>query len=293
MSTELFDLVIIGAGPAGLAAAAEAAGAGLKTLILDKLGPGGALINLGLLQGVPDNRAGPELVSLMTDDAVAAGAELGFGEVTGISGGDPWQVTTAEGETHSARAVIVATGMNKGRLGLPEEESFEGRGLSHCASCDGPLYTRQPVVVAGSEGWAAHEAIELAGLAEHVTVVNTGNIAAPKAPNISGVAGRIVALEGSDGLEAVVIEEGGVRRSVPANAVFVYIGQSPAAEFVADSLARDAAGHIVVDEHGTTSKPLAFAAGDVAAGSLPSVAQAQQGGERAARAIIGCLRPTS
>lgn len=293
MSNEPFDLIVIGAGPAGLAAAAEAAGAGLKTLILDKLGPGGALINLGSLHGVPDGASGPALVGLMTDDATAAGAEIGFGEVTRIANGEPWTVETAEGETHSGRALVVATGLNKGRLGLPDEEAWEGRGLSHCASCDGPLFTGQPVVVVGDEGdWAAHEAVELAGLAEHVTIVSTDAGATSALPNVSSLPGRVVALEGRDGLESVVVEQAGTRQAIPANAIFVYIGQSPAAEFVADSLARDAMGHIVVDAEGNTSKPLIFAVGDVAAGLPHNVEEARHSGERAARAIVARLRST-
>ncbi len=292
MSTESLDLIVIGAGPAGLAAAAEAAGAGLKTLILDKLGPGGALMNLNALQGIPDNPSGPWLIGTMVDDVTAAGGDIGFGEVTRLSGGEPWIVETAEGEQHSARAVIVATGLNKGRLGLPDEEAWEGRGLSHCASCDGPLFTGQPVVVVGGEGWAAHEAIELAGLAEHVTMVNPGGTHAPDASNVSAIAGSVVALEGSDGLESVIVEHAGTRQTVPANAVFVYIGQSPAAEFVADSLARDATGHIVVDAEGNTSKPLILAVGDVVAGLPHNIDEARGSGERAARAVIARLRST-
>jgi thioredoxin reductase (NADPH) len=284
----LYDVLIVGAGPAGLATAAETAGAGLKTLILDKLGPGGALINLGPLQGVPDNAPGPEVVGNMTDDATAAGAEIGFGEVTKVVPGNPWTVETADGERHQARAVVIATGMSKGRLGVPDEEAWEGRGLSHCASCDGPLFTGQPVVVAGSDGWAAHEVRELAGLADRVTVVGSGDFS--DASNVTTVAGRIVALEGGDGLEGVTVEDNGAHKSVPANAVFVYLNRAPVAEFVADSLARDAAGHIVVDKDGAASKPLAFAVGDVVSGAEESVAQATEGGERVARAIVARLK---
>lgn len=287
MST-LYDVLIIGAGPAGLATAAETAGAGLRTLVLDKLGPGGALINLGPLVGVPDSLPGPYLVGKLTDDATAAGAEIGFGEVAKIEPGELWSVETIDGERHQARAVVIATGMNKGRLGVPDEDSWEGRGLSHCAACDGPLFTGQPVVVAGSDGWAAHEARELAGLADRVTVVGDRNI--PEGANIVGVAGRIVGLEGKDGLEAVAVEHDGARTSVPANAIFVYLNRAPAAEFVADLLARDATGHIVVEEDGSASRPLAFAVGDVVAGGEESVSHATEGGERVARTIIARLK---
>ena len=153
-----------------------------------------------------------------------------------------------KGERHTGRAVVIATGLAKGRLGLPEEDEYEGRGLSHCASCDGPLYAGQPVIVAGSGGWAPHEAEELKAFASEVTVIDT--VAAKLPDGVRRLDGRIVALEGSNGLQSVVVESGGARKTIPTSAVFVYVGQSPAAEFVPDSLARDATGHIVVDRRG-------------------------------------------
>jgi thioredoxin reductase (NADPH) len=285
-----WDVVVIGAGPAGLSAAADVAAGGLRCLCLDKMGPGGALINLGPLQGLDEEVGGPDLVGRLTDKATEAGVELGFSEVVGLSGSGPWTVETAEGESHAARAVIVASGLSKGRLGVPNEESFEGRGLSHCAVCDGPLFAGQPVVVAGAEGWAVHEAQELAGMVGHVTVVSPSPAAVPAAANIEMVIGRIVALEGADGLESVAVEQDGARRSLPAQGVFVYLDQSPAAEFVPDSLARDAARHIVVNSQGEASAATIFAAGDVRAGSSHRVKEAIADGKRAAQAAIAALR---
>ncbi len=151
MDTPSYDVIVIGAGPAGLTAATDAARAGLKALCLDKLAPGGVLINLGELHDFEEIWNGPDMAARMTDDATVAGVEIGFGEVTGLSGSGPWTVETAEGEKHAARAVVIATGLNKGKLGLPNEADYEGRGISHCAHCDGPLYAGLPVVVAGAE----------------------------------------------------------------------------------------------------------------------------------------------
>ncbi len=282
-----FDVIVIGAGPAGLAAATEAARAGLRTLCLDKLAPGGVLINLSQLHGVAEASDGPQMASQLTDQATAAGAEIGFGEVVRLSGSGPWTVETAEGERHSGRAVVIATGLGKGRLGLPGEDEYEGRGLSHCASCDGPLYAGQPVVVAGAGGWASYEADELKGFASEVTVVDT--VAAQVPEGVRHIEGRIVGLEGGEGLQAIVVESAGARKTIPASAVFVYVGQSPAAEFVPDSLARDATGHIVVDEGGRTSAASAFAAGDVRAGAQHSLAEAIADGQRAAQAVVLAL----
>ncbi len=284
------DVIVIGAGPAGLTAATEAARAGLRTLCLDKLAPGGVLINLAELHDVEEAVDGPQMASQLTDQATAAGVEIGFGEVVRLSGNGPWTVETAEGERHEGRAVVIATGLGKGRLGLPGEDEYEGRGLSHCATCDGPLYAGQPVVVAGAGGWAPYEAAELKAFTSDVTVVDT--IAARLPEGIRHIEGRIVGLEGGNGLQAVVVESAGARKTVPASAVFVYVGQSPAAEFVPDSLARDASGHIVVDEGGRTSAASVFAAGDVRAGARHSLAQAIADGQRAAQAVVLALGKT-
>lgn len=291
MDTPSHDVIVIGAGPAGLTAATEAARAGLKCLCLDKLAPGGVLINLGELHDFDEIFSGTQMASLMTDDAVVAGVEIGFGEVVKLSGDGPWTVETAEGERHTARAVVVATGLHKGRLGLPNEDQFEGRGISHCAACDGPLYTGLPIVVAGAEGWAALEAQELVGLGSKVTVV--GSPPAEKPEGITFIDGRIVGLEGTDGLQSIVVESGTARNTIPASAVFVYVGQSPATEFVPESLARDATGHIVLDKEGRTSSPTVFAAGDVRAGGRQYLTDAIADGQRAAKAVVAALSKTS
>ena len=295
MSIASFDVIVVGAGPAGLTAATGAARAGLKVLCLDKLAPGGALINLAELHEVPGYEGGhadgPQIASQLTDDATEAGVELGFGEVVKLTGPGadlvPWTVETADGEQHTGRAVVIATGLSKGTLGLPEEAEYDGRGLSHCASCDGPLYAGRPVVVAGTEGWAPREAAELQVVAGDVTVIGKP---ASLPDGVRHLDGRIVALEGADGLQSVVVETGGARKSIPASAVFVYVGQSPAAEFLPETLARDATGHIVVDEGGRTSAATVFAAGDVRAGARHHLADAIADGQRAGKAVVQALK---
>jgi thioredoxin reductase (NADPH) len=287
MDASSFDVIVIGAGPAGLTAATEAARAGLKALCLDKLAPGGALINLGNLHDFETAADGPTMASQLTDAATEAGVEIGFGEIVRLAGSGPWTAETAEGERHTGRAVVIATGLAKGRLGVPGEDQYDGRGLSHCAICDGPLYAGQPVIVAGAGGWAPHEAEELKAFASEVTVIDT--MTARLADGIRHIDGRIVGLQGSDGLQSVVVESGGARQTVPTSAVFVYVGQSPAAEFVPDSLARDATGHIVVDEGGRTSAATVFAVGDVRAGARHYLADAIADGQRAAQAVVAAL----
>ncbi len=293
MSIASFDVIVVGAGPAGLTAATGAARAGLKALCLDKLAPGGALINLAELHEVPSHEGGhadgPQIASQLTDEATEAGVELGFGEVVKLTGSGPWTVETADGEQHTGRAVVIATGLSKGTLGLPEEGEYDGRGLSHCASCDGPLYAGRPVVVAGTEGWAPREAAELQVVAGDVTVIGkpAGVTARRRAITSKAASSRSKA---ADGLQSVVVESGGARKTIPASAVFVYVGQSPAAEFLAETLARDATGHIVVDEGGRTSAATAFAVGDVRAGARHYLADAIADGQRAGQAIVTALK---
>jgi thioredoxin reductase (NADPH) len=276
MSTS-HDVIVIGGGPAGLSAATETARSGLRTLCLDKLAPGGVLINLGALHDFEEGVDGPTLTARLSDAASDAGVEMGFGEVSALSGSGPWKVETADGEAHTARAVVIATGLNKGKLGVANEAEYEGRGLSHCALCDGPLYAGEPVVVVGDGGWADVEARELEAMVGKVTLVNPA-------------AQKVVALEGADGLDAVVVEAGGQRTTIPARAVFVYQNETPAAEFVPDSLARDASGHIVVDAEGRTSVPTVFAVGDVRAKARRHLNDAIADGQRAGKAVTAALK---
>lgn len=287
MENPAYDLIVIGAGPAGLTAATEAARAGLKVYCLDKLAPGGVLINLGDLHNVEEKWNGPDLASRMTDEATVAGVEIGFGEVSSLSGSGPWTIETTDGEAHSARAVVVATGLNKGRLGVPKEDEYEGRGISHCAHCDAPLYAGLPVIVAGAGGWADYEAKELIGVASEITVIDAkvGDLPA----EIQRMEGHIVGLDGSDGLQSVTVETAGQRKIIPASAVFVYLDQRPAAEFLPDSLARDGSGHIVVDAEGRTSAPTVFAVGDVRAGARYSLSEAIADGQRASQSVVAAL----
>ena len=289
MNTPSHDVIVVGAGPAGLTAATEAVRAGLTVLCLDKLAPGGEIMNLGELHDFEELFDGTTMAARLVDDAIVAGVEIGFGEVVSASGTGPFEITTAEGAKHVGRALVIATGMSKGKLGVPGEAEFEGRGLSHCAHCDGPLYAGQSVIIAPPPAWAwtYTEAAALAGIAGDITVLDKP----PSAPSagVTVVNGHIVALEGNDGLEAVTIEAGGQRNTVPANAVFVYTGRAPAAEFMPDSLARDASRHIVVDEQGQTSLPLVYAAGDVRSGTKDYLRNAIADGQNVARSVVAAL----
>lgn len=275
-----WDVVVIGAGAAGLRAATVAARAGARVMCIDKLGPGGLMMNLGEIHDAPAEAAGmtgPDFIAALLDQATEAGVEMGFGEVTALGAGETWSVVADE--THNAHAVIVASGLARGTLGLAEEERYIGQGISHCAACDGPLYAGQPVVVVGGEGWAVQEARELAGVASAVTVVADK---APALANVTVVPGHIVALDGDDGLQGLTIEHAGQTTRLATRALFPYVGRKPACGFVAAD--RDAAGALVVGADGATSAPGLFAAGDVRSGAPETIVQALADAERAGAA---------
>lgn len=292
------NIVVIGAGIAGLSAAREAASAGASVLCIDKLGPGGVLINLGALHDVGGDLAGltgPDLVAKLVDEATEAGVELGFAEVERLESSGPWTIVAGE-ESWTADAVILATGLAPGTTGMANESAYEGRGLSHCAACDGPLYAGQDVLVTGNGRWATQEAIELAGMVQRVTLLRDAE-AAPSPgldelaalPNASVWNGRIVGLEGSDGLEHVTVERGGTRETLNARGLFVYAGQRPATALVAGCAALQPTGHVAIDGEGRSSVSSLFAAGDLGSGAVESIAAATESGRRAGRSAAAAL----
>lgn len=289
-----WDVVIIGGGAAGLTAAATAAGAGLSCLIIDCMGGGGELMNLGPLHDLYEDLTGPGLMAQLLDGAITAGAALSIAEVTALTR-EPtgWRIVTDD-ETHTARTVILAVGLAPGTLGLDNEADFEGQGLSHCAACDGPLYRGQPVVVAGADRWAQQEAIELASIASYVTLITQGD-PAPSVEGVTVVQGRITALRGVSGLDDIAVqpEAGGDLQRLPTRVVFVQTGRRPALDFVPATLARDLDGRLVTDASLQCSFPGLFAVGDCRSGSPRTLAAAMAEGRRVAGAVAAPLGKAS
>jgi thioredoxin reductase (NADPH) len=175
--------------------------------------------------------------------------------------------------------VVLAVGLGNGRLGLANEDGFEGRGLSHCAACDGPLYVGQRVVVAGHDRWAVQEALDLAALAEQVTLVTQGGEPDERAaalgtlPNAAIWPGRITALTGEAGLESVTVAQEGQSTVLPAHAIFVQSGRRAPLDFAGDLAA-----------------PGLFLAGDCRPGAEETVAAAEADGARAGAAAAAFAR---
>ena len=287
-----WDIVVIGGGTAGLSAAAAAAGRNLSCVVIDRMGGGGELMNLATLHDLDEPLAGPDLAARLLEGAMTAGAELEIGEVVGLTPlGEGWRVTTDNGQ-YDARAVILAIGLGPGALGLADEDSYEARGLSHCAACDGPLYRGEPVVVAGADRWAVQEARELAAIASEVTLVTQGG-AAPASDVFAVISGRIVTLEGTPGLDAVTVQpdEGGAPKRVTTQAVFVQTRRRPAAGFAPKGLLRGQDGRLVTDDAQQSSLPGVYATGDARAGAERTLGFAMEDGRRAVAAAHARLIP--
>lgn len=293
-----WDLAVVGAGIAGLTAATTAAEHGLRVVALDRLAPGGQLINLGEVTGypgLPASTSGPDLAGTLLENAMAAGVEIAYTEVTGLAGGPPVTVSTLD-EPVTAASVVVATGLSPGRLDVPGADAWAGRGLSECASCDGPLFAGQRVAVVGDDGWAAQEAVELAAVAGHVTVLVPGEprwsplrASALAAAGVDVRASAVVTgLDGGQTLTGVRLADGS---AVEATGVFVQVGRSPRSGFADGTLRREPDGRLAAD----TGLPGVFGAGVVRAGTTDHLIAAAADGLAAGLAAVahlaGATRP--
>ncbi|HVV92804.1 MAG TPA: FAD-dependent oxidoreductase [Hyphomicrobiales bacterium] len=283
-----FDLVIVGAGVAGLTAATTAGRFGLRTAVVDRLGAGGQIVNAERIENLPglaEGIGGFELGPLLQEQAEAAGAAFLLDDIEAIEAdGAAWVVRGTE-DSLKAPAVILATGSQPRTLGVPGEEEFRGRGVSHCATCDGPLFAGKTVAVVGGGDAALDEAAVLAAHAATVTVYLRAE--APRAQailrqqageraNLTLVGGATVeAITGGDGVAAIRVRRDGAVQEVPVEGVFVYIGTEPETGFLRGVVDLDPAGHVATDILMRTSRPGLFAAGDVRQHSvalLPAVA---------------------
>jgi thioredoxin reductase (NADPH) len=311
------DLAIVGAGVAGLTAAAVAAQHGLSVLVIERMGAGGQVMNVETIHnmpGFPQGISGFELGPLLQEQAEAAGAEFMLDTVKNISvRTEPVEAppgpSTGSGRTVfrlgceddsvCARAVLVTAGSTRRKLNVPGEE-LEGRGVSHCASCDGPMFRGQAVVVVGGGDSAFGEAAVLAGHAGSVTLVFREADphaqqylldAVAKLPNVAQLAAATVtAITGGDGVTGVALRNAdGATRQLPARGVFVYAGLQADSAFLADTVKLDGSGRIQTDAAFATSVPGIFAAGDIRSGAAWLLAAAAEEGAAAALSAIHYL----
>jgi len=298
------DLVVIGAGVAGLTAALFAARHGLNVVVIEQLGAGGQISNAERIEnfpGFPQGIAGHELGPLLHEQAEAAGAEFVLDTVQALEIDGAHRIVRGAGETLRGRAVIITAGSALRSLGVPGEETFLGRGVSHCASCDGAFFAGQPVCVVGGGDSALDEALLLAEHAARVTIIHRGEkLDAQSAlqDRIAGSGKIEVALNtvvneiiGEDAVSGVRLGDPklGTIRLQEVKGVFVYVGLEPNTAWLRGVLALDAAGHIATDINMATSVAGVFAAGDIRQHSVAQLAAAAGDGATAAIAAVRYL----
>jgi thioredoxin reductase (NADPH) len=292
-----FDLIIVGAGVAGLTAAMVAGRHGLNVAVIAPSGPGGQIVNAERVDnysGIVSPIAGHELGTLLFEQAEAAGAQFMLDTVKGLGIEDGDRIVRTVAQTLRAGAVIVAAGSTLRALGIPGEEKFLGKGVSYCASCDGPLFKGREVCVVGGGDTAFDEALVLSDHAARVTIFHRGDTArAQQHLRARTAENRNVAVESETLVEEIIGNESvtavrlhnsntGSTREQKIDGVFVAVGLDPAAAFLQGVVALDASGHIETDILMRTSLAGVFAAGDIRKNSVAQLAAVAGDGATAA-----------
>jgi thioredoxin reductase (NADPH) len=288
--------IVIGAGVAGLTAAAELAERGIATALVDDGFLGGLITNVGKLEGVEgEAESGPDLVNTLLERALVAGADYRMGAVTALQqDGALWHLPEQEA---AAPAIIFATGAALKQLGVPGETELAGRGVSQCAFCDGGLYRDKDVLVVGSGDAAFQEALHLAELCASVTVAIRGP--APRArvdfverirahSNVHVRTGIDVrAIIGTEGVDAIRLHDqaSGSEKDHPIAAVFPFIGLTPQTALAPPEAKRNADGALTVGATMQTTLPGLYAIGAARADHGGAIADAVADAVAAAQAI--------
>lgn len=298
----IYDVIIVGGGPAGLTAAIYATRANLKTLVIESYMPGGKLSKTYEIENYPgiEKIGGSELAIQLMNHGLKFGAEMDYGEVVNIS--NDKTVTLSDGRQFQAKSVIVASGTRERTLQLPRAEEFTGRGISYCAVCDGSFYKDQDVVVIGGGNSALEESLYLSKIVNHIYIV----IRRDQFRAEEGIVARVLAEPKISIIykhipEALLIENDqitGIRlknvddqstQDLAISGIFPYIGADPCTEFVPKEIL-DEKGYILANTQMATAIPGFFAAGDVIAKELRQVVTACGDGAVAANSAIHYLQ---
>ena len=294
----MYDVIIIGGGPAGLTAAIYTSRAKLKTLILEKMIPGGQVTTTHLVEnypGFPEPINGFLLMSHFQKQAQNFGTEIITSkEVTSIKKEDKiFKIETSD-NVYEAKAVLIATGAKYKTLGIPGEEKFKGRGVSYCATCDGAFFKDKEVAVIGGGNSALEEALFLTKFVKKVYLIHRRHqFRADKIyqdrvkenEKIEIILNYIpVSVNGKSEVESITIEERDTkeRKEIKVEGVFFFIGLSPNSEFLEEFVKMDENGYIIVDENFETNVKGCFAAGDVIKKKVRQIATAVGDGATAA-----------
>ncbi|GGE36550.1 thioredoxin reductase [Pullulanibacillus camelliae] len=296
---KIYDVIIAGAGPAGMTAAVYASRANLDTLMIERGIPGGQMANTEEVENYPgfESILGPDLSNKMFDHAKKFGAEYAYGDITEIRDGEELKTVVAGNKEYKARAVIVTTGAEYKKLGVPGEDELGGRGVSYCAVCDGAFFKEKELVVVGGGDSAVEEGVYLTRFASKVTIVHRRDklraqkILQDRAFNNEKVdfiwnhtVKEIHEKDGKVGKVTLVNTQDGSEQEFKADGVFIYIGLLPLNNAVKHLGITNEEGYIKTNENMETAIPGIFAAGDIRDKELRQIATATGDGAIAAQA---------
>ena len=283
MNTQkLYDVIIIGGGPAGLSAAVYTARSGRSTLVIEKGAIGGQAINTSMVENYPGFEAinGVDLTQAMYRQVKKFGIEEVYGEVTGIEVKDGVKIVKTSQGDFTAKVVIIAAGLERQKLGVPGEKEFTGRGVSYCATCDGAFFRDQKVAVIGGGNAALTEALEIVRFASKVTVIHRRNeLRATKILQDRAFKESKLNFIWNSAVEEI-IGDAAVRKiivrhiknrettTLEVTGVFVAVGFTPNTGYLKGLVETDEAGSIITNQVMETSVPGIFAAGDIRSGSI-------------------------
>ncbi|MED5075408.1 thioredoxin-disulfide reductase [Anoxybacillus geothermalis] len=295
---KIYDVIIAGAGPAGLTAAVYTSRANLSTLMIERGVPGGQMVNTEEVENYPgfETILGPELATKMFEHAKKFGAEYAYGDVKDIIDGEAYKTVIVGDKEYKARAVIIATGAEYKKLGVPGEAELGGRGVSYCAVCDGAFFKGKDLVVVGGGDSAVEEGVYLTRFANKVTIVHRRDkLRAQKILQDRAFANekidfiwnhtvkQINEKDGKVGSVTLVHTQTGEEREFPCDGVFIYIGMVPLSKPFASLGITNENGYIVTNEKMETKVPGIFAAGDVREKTLRQIVTATGDGSIAAQ----------
>ncbi|MCJ7840216.1 thioredoxin-disulfide reductase [Lederbergia sp. NSJ-179] len=299
MSDEkIYDVIIIGAGPAGMTAAVYTSRANLSTLMIERGVPGGQMANTEDVENYPgfDHILGPELSTKMMDHAKKFGAEYAYGDIKEVIDRDSYKVVKAGKKEYKARAVIITTGAEYRKIGIPGETELTGRGVSYCAVCDGAFFKNKELVVVGGGDSAVEEGVYLTRFASKVTIVHRRDeLRAQKILQDRAFANEKVEFiwnhtvkevneeNGKVGSVTLVSTETGEERNFKTDGVFIYIGMDPLTKPFENLGITNSQGYIETNEEMETKIPGIFAAGDVRDKLLRQIVTATGDGSIAAQ----------
>lgn len=290
MSEErIYDVIIIGAGPAGMTAALYTSRADLDTLMIERGVPGGQMVNTADIENYPgfDSILGPDLSEKMFAGAKQFGAEYAYGDIKSVENGEEYKTVVAGSKTFKARSIIIATGAEHRKLGAEGEDKYSGRGVSYCAVCDGAFFKNRELIVVGGGDSAVEEGAYLTRYASKVTIIHRRDkLRAQQILQDRAFKNEKIEFVWNSTVEEIVGDDmkvtgarlvstvDGSTSELSADGAFIYVGLVPLSSAFKGLGILDDEGYVITDEEMETSIPGIFAAGDVRVKSLRQVVTA-------------------